>query len=86
MTPFPTVFTLWYSRVHICTMNHGNEATNIKSPVDETLSFGSALSIPDIDPDDRYVQFEGYLDDSWFRGQDNVVENVVALQNFFYII
>jgi len=64
MTLFPIVFTLWYSEVHVYTMNHGNEATNIKSPIDKTLSFGSTLSILDIDPDDGHIWFGGYLDDS----------------------
>ena len=68
MTPFPAVFTLWYSRVHICTMNCSNKAANVKPPINETLSFGAALYVPYIDPDDRHVQLGRYLDDSWFKG------------------
>jgi len=37
-------------------------------------------------PDDRRVRFGGHLDDSWFGGQDDIVEDVVVLQNFFHVI
>jgi len=60
-------------------MNCNNEAANIESPIDETLGFGTTLRIPYINPDDRHVQLGRYFDDSWFRGQDDVIEDVVAL-------
>ena len=67
-------------------MNCSNETANIEPPINETLGFGAALCIPYIDPDEGYVQLVRYLNDSWFRGQDNIIEDVVALQNFFYIV
>jgi len=38
-------------------MNCGDEATNVEPPVDKTLSFGFTLCVPDINPDDRHIQF-----------------------------
>ena len=86
MTLFPTVFTLWHSRVHVYTMNCGDEATNVEPPVDKTLSFGFTLCVPDINPDDRHIRFGWHLDDSWFGGQNSIIEDVVVLQNFFHVI
>ena len=39
-----------------------------------------------VDPYDGHVGFGGYLDDAWFRGKDNIIEQVVVLQNIFNII
>jgi len=84
MTPLPAVFTLRHSRVHVCAMNCSNEAADIESPIDETLDFGTTLHVPYIDSDNGHVQLGRYLDNSWFRGQDDVIEDVVALQNSFH--
>jgi len=79
MTLFPTVFTLWYFRVHISATNCGNETSDIEPSVDEALCFSATLSIPDVDPYSGHVKFGGHLDYSWFRSQDNIIEDVVAL-------
>jgi len=49
-------------------MNCSDKAANVKPPINETLSFGAALYVPYIDPDDRHVQLGRYSDDSWFKG------------------
>ena len=64
MIPFPTFFTLWYSWVHISTINCGNKASNIEPPINEALYFYAALSIPNVDPDNGYVRFGRHFDDS----------------------
>ena len=46
---FPAIFTLWYSRVHVCTTNCSNEAAYIEPPVDKAFGFGTTLYILYID-------------------------------------
>ena len=55
MTLPPAVFALGYTRVHICHSNSSDIPANIKAPIDEALSFASALVIPNVDPDNRHV-------------------------------
>ena len=57
MIPFPTVLTLWNSRVHIGTTNCGNKAANVEPSVDEDPCFCTTLSIPNIDLYDGHVRF-----------------------------
>ena len=56
MFPFQTIFALENSQIHIYASNSKNIATNVKAPVNETLSFGTSLNIPDIDPNDGYIR------------------------------
>ena len=49
--------------------------------VNDFLSVGSVLHVPNVDPYDGYVRFGGYLDNVWFRGKDNIIEQVVVLQS-----
>ena len=79
MAPFPTVFTLWYSKVHVSTTNCGNETSNIEPPIDKVLCFHTALNVPDVDPYDGHIRFGRYFDYSWFRSQDDIIEDVVVL-------
>jgi len=62
MTPFPAVFTLQHSGVHVCAINCTNEAANIESLIDETLGFGAALHISY--SDDGHILLGKYLDNS----------------------
>ena len=64
MTLFPTVFTLRYFRVHIGTTNCDDKTSDIEPPVDKALYFCTALSIPDVNPDNSHVGFREYFDDS----------------------
>ena len=86
VAPFPTVFILWYAGVHVSTMNCGNESSYIESSVDEALGLGPTLSVPDVNLNYWHVQFRGHFDDSGFWCQHNIVEDMVALQNFFDVI
>jgi len=77
MTPFPTVFTLWYSGIHISTTNCGDKTFNIEYFIDKTPCFQATLSIPDIGPDDGHVQLRKHFDYSWFRDQNNIIEYMI---------
>ena len=79
MTPLPAVLALWYAWVHICTLNCCDETTNVEPSVNDFLSIGSVLCVPNVNLYDGHVGFEGYLNDVWFRGEDNVIEQVVVL-------
>ena len=67
-------------------MNCGDETSDVGPPIDEALCFSAALSIPDIDPYDGHVRFGRHFDYSLFRGQDDIIEDVVALKDFFNVI
>ena len=86
MTPLPAILVLWYTWVHICTLNYYNETTGVEPLVNDFLSIGSILCVPNVNTYDSHVGFGGYLDDVWFRGKDNVIEQVIILQNIFDII
>ena len=62
MTLFPTVFTLWYSRVHVNITNCGNKTSNVEPSTDEALCFSATLSVPDINPYNGHIGFGGHLD------------------------
>ena len=78
MISFPIVLTLWYSGIHISTMNYSNKTSNIKFSTDKTSCFRATLSISDIDPDNGYIQLGRYFDYSWFGGQNDVIEYMIV--------
>ena len=39
MIPFPAVFALGGTRIHVCIMNGHNISSNIEAPVNQILSF-----------------------------------------------
>jgi len=49
---FPTVFTLWNTRVHISSSYSGDISSYIEALIDQTLCFASALDIPNVNPND----------------------------------
>jgi len=55
MTPPPAVFALGHAWVHVGPSNSSDILANVKAPIDEALSFASALVIPNVDPDNRHV-------------------------------
>jgi len=55
MSPFPTVFILWDTRVHISSFYSGDIPSYIEALIDQTLCFASALDIPNVNPNDRHV-------------------------------
>jgi len=55
VTPSPAVFALEHAWVHVSPSNSSNISANVKAPIDEALSFASALVISNVDPDNRHV-------------------------------
>jgi len=48
MAPLPTVLALWYSRIHVCTMDCCNVASYIELSIDNSLGILSHLDVPDV--------------------------------------
>jgi len=61
MTPLLAVLVLQYTWVHICIPNY---CANIEPSVNDFLSIGSILHVPNINPYDGHIRFGGYLDDA----------------------
>jgi len=55
VTPPPAVFALGHAQIHVSPSNSSNIPANIKAPIDEALSFASALVIPNVNPDNQHV-------------------------------
>ena len=85
MTPFPAVFTLWDSRVHVSRPNSCNISSNVEAPIDETFGFYTTLSVPDVNPYNCHVWFGRCFDHSWLGCESNIVKNLVLLDNSFDI-
>jgi len=64
---------------YVSSTNCDNETSNVEPSVDKTLCFSITLNVSDIDLYDSHIGFGEHLDYSWFRGQDNIIEDVVAL-------
>jgi len=64
-------------------MNHGNVAFYIKASIDQPFSFASTLDVPNVEPDDGYVQLWENFDNSWSRHYDNVLKDMVVLYDHF---
>ena len=85
VSPFPTVFTLRNTWVHICTIYCSDETSYIETLVNDQFGFGTILCVPDINPNDGYVWFQWDFDNSRPRNKNDVVENVIALENFLNV-
>ena len=57
VTLFPAIFMLQYSGIHVSISNGHNILSNIEVLVNKALSPATALDIPNINPNDRYVGF-----------------------------
>jgi len=67
MTPFPVVFALGNTWVHVGTINSGNKTSDIEPPIDEALCFYTTLYILYVDPNNDHIGFRRYLNNSWFQ-------------------
>ena len=86
MSPLPTVLALWNIWVHVCSTNCCNKAFNIEPLIYDFFSIWPTLGVPYINLDDGYVGFWGYLNDLWFRCENNIIEQVIVLEYVFDII
>ena len=55
MIPFPTVFTLRDTQVHVSYSNHCNRSSNIETSIYKAFSLNTALSIPYINPHNCHI-------------------------------
>jgi len=60
--------------VHVCSLNHCNVTSNIKTSVNEVFSLGTTLRVPDINLDYSYVRFRRYFDDIGLGYKNSVIE------------
>ena len=52
MSPFPAIFTLQNSKVHVSSSNCCNIPSNIEVTVDEALRSAATLDVSNINPND----------------------------------
>ena len=83
VSPLPAILALGNSWIHICTSNCDNVIAHIEAPVNEKFSVFSTLNIPDVDPNDGHIRFRRDFNNSQFRREGDVVENVVLLEDGF---
>ena len=85
MASFPTVPTLWYTRVHVCAIDSSDVLTNIESLIDNP--FRSIVWVLDINLyhgyDYGYIRFGGCFDDLRPWCQNDIFENIEFFDYFF---
>ena len=55
VTSLSTVLVLQNTQIHIGTIYHSNETSNVKSLIDNSFSFETILSVLYINPDDSHI-------------------------------
>ena len=85
VSPFPAVFTLGDSRIHVRSSDRGDILAHIEASVNEKFGVLSALHIPNIDPNDGHIGFWQYFDNPWLGCEGDIVEYVVLFENRFNI-
>ena len=83
MSPFPAVFALGSSGIHVGASDSDYVTSNIKAPVNQSFNFTTTLNIPNINLYNGHVWFRRNFDDSWFRSKDNVVEYMILFYDLF---
>jgi len=64
--PLLAVFVLRDIEIYICTSNSYDVASNIEVPIDQLFYFLTTLNIPNIYPNNGYIQFGKNFDNVWF--------------------
>ena len=78
---FPAILALWDIWVHVGSTNHGDEAFYIKVSVNDFLSIGTVLCIPNVNSNDCYIRFGQDFNDSRFECKNNIVEYIVVFED-----
>ena len=81
--PLPAILALGNSWIHVRTSNCGDVIAHIEAPVNEKFSIFSTLNIPDVDPNDGHIRLRRDFNNSRFRHEGDVVENMILLENSF---
>ena len=55
MSPFPTIFTLWNTRVYVNSSYDGDISSYIETSINQTLGFAPALDVLNINPNDQHI-------------------------------
>jgi len=66
VTPFPAIFALENTWIHVCASDGGDESSYVEPSVNKGFSFGAALSIPNINLYYGHVRLQRNLDYSGF--------------------
>jgi len=66
VTPFPAIFALGNTWIHVCASDGGDESSYVKPSVNKGFSFGAVLSIPNVNPYYGHVRLQRNLDYSGF--------------------
>ena len=85
VTPLPTILILRNTWVHVGPVYHGDITSNVEMSVDNFLSVGSILHIPDVNLYDSHVWLRWNLDNSRFKCKNDFVEDIVLFEDFFNI-
>jgi len=85
MSPFPAIFALGNTRVHVRSPDSCDVVTNVEAPVDKHFSALSTLYIPYINPDNGHVRFWRDFDNSWSGRERNIVEDMILFEDGFDI-
>jgi len=85
MSPFPAVFTLGDSRIHVRSSDYSDIVAHVEASVNEELSILPALHVPNVNPNYGHIGFWRDFDNPWFGCEGYVVENVILLENSFNV-
>ena len=85
VSPLPAILALENSRIYVRTSNCGNVIAHIEAPVNEKFSIFSTLNIPDVDPNDGHIRPRRDFNNSRFRCEGDVVENMILLEDGFNV-
>ena len=85
MSPFPAVFALGNTRIHVCSTNRGDVFAYIEASVDQEFSVLPTLHVPNINPNDSHIGFWRDFDNPQFGCKGDVVENVVLFEDSFNV-
>ena len=85
VSPLLAIFALGDSWIHVRPSYSSDIPADVKAPIDEALSFVTALMIPSVDPDYWHVRLGGYFNNPWSRREFNIVEYLILFQDIFNI-
>ena len=66
-------------------MYHSDETSYVEMSVNDWFGLRTILYVPDIDLNDGHIQFQWDFDNSRPRGKNDIIENVIALENFLNV-
>jgi len=83
MSPFPAVFTLWDSRIHVRSSDRSDIVAHIEASVNEKFGVLPALHIPNVYPNNGHIGFWRDFDNPWFGCEGDFVKYMILFENSF---